>query len=769
MIKHLLIFASSFVVMSCFAQENYKVGDPNDPTNYGYLKDYDDLKNYVELDKYPNFKLGIGTTVDDYLNKGLVYRLTNDNFTETVAGNAMKQASCVSNNGTMNFSKVKSYVSEATAAGLNVYGHTLAWHSQQAVGWLNSLIKDVPEPEIDGDVTTYVEIASKDYRQSQSVGWHSSESDFGYTLTFDSTNGLKVHTASTSKNYWDIQYVALDNIPTDVGTTYRMTMTIKGSGSGKLHSKLGDFSAGTTADISFSTAWKDVVVDYKCTVSGSFLLLQSGDFKGDIYIKKITFSKPTKGKSVEEERRCIVVKADEKVNDAWDNQFWIVTGSFDAGSSYEFSADVRSDKAASASTQIHSTPGTYVHYVGIGDVTFNTNWKTITSKGTFDKAGSSIAFNLNEYASANNYYFDNISLKINGVEKIKNGSLEGTDVSSFKVKIARGSVTSPTISDRISYIKVAGTIPLSDEVKHDTLVWAMDKWISGMMAACEGKVKAWDVVNEAISGGGADNEGVYALQHGSSGSSDFFWQDHMGDLEYARQAIRLARKYGPKDVKLFINDYNLEGDWDENGKLKSLIKWIERWESDGVTKVDGIGSQMHISCYMNDGTQESKKNGIEQMLKLMAETGKLVRISELDMGMVDASGKDVSTSDMTEEMHKRMADLYEWIIKKYLEIIPSNQQWGICLWCPTDSPSSSSWRPNMPVGIWTLGDYYRKHAYAGVAKGLGGGSTAIESVESDNMKKTPVIYSLNGSRISVNSFEELPNGIYIINGKKVKK
>ena len=84
----------------------------------------------------------------------------------------------------------------------------------------------------------------------------------------------------------------------------------------------------------------------------------------------------------------------------------------------------------------------------------------------------------------------------------------------------------------------------------------------------------------------------------------------------------IARKYGPEDVVLFINDYNLESDWDQNKKLKSLINWIKKWEADGVTKIDGIGTQMHISYYENSGTQNSKKNAITNMFKLMAATGK---------------------------------------------------------------------------------------------------------------------------------------------------
>ena len=265
------------------------------------------------------------------------------------------------------------------------------------------------------------------------------------------------------------------------------------------------------------------------------------------------------------------------------------------------------------------------------------------------------------------------------------------------------------------------SIPLTPEEKKDTLTWAMGQWISGMMKACDGKVKAWDVVNEAISGGNADAEGVYALQHADPAGSgnDFFWQDYMGDLDYVRTAVSLAREYGPKDIKLFVNDYNLESDWDNNGKLRSLIKWIERWEADGVTKIDGIGTQMHISCSMNANTLKSRREHITKMFEMMRDSKKLVRVSELDMGMDDANGNPVKTGDMTEEMHKAMADHYKFIVSEYLRIIPAAQQWGICQWCITDSPAGSGWRADTPTGLWDL-NYNRKHTYAGFADGLSG-------------------------------------------------
>ena len=300
-----------------------------------------------------------------------------------------------------------------------------------------------------------------------------------------------------------------------------------------------------------------------------------------------------------------------------------------------------------------------------------------------------------------------------------------------------------------------------------------------MMEACDGKVKAWDLVNEAVAGADNDRDGYYDLHHSEGyaqgtwdvGGDAFYWQDHMGDLEYIRQACRLARKYGPEDIVLFINDYNLESDWDNNKKLKSLINWIEKWEADDVTKIDGIGTQMHISCFENNTHQNNIKKHITQMFQLMANSGKLVRVSELDMGYVRGSnrwGASSKTNELTEAEHKKMADFYEWIIKEYFRIIPPEQQWGICQWCTTDAPANSGWRGGEPVGIWDINNY-RKHVYAGFVRGLNGGEpSGIRGIEADDtIDISKGIYNMQGVRMSATSLDQLPCGIYIVGGKKV--
>ena len=152
------------------------------------------------------------------------------------------------------------------------------------------------------------------------------------------------------------------------------------------------------------------------------------------------------------------------------------------------------------------------------------------------------------------------------------------------------------------------------------------------------------------------------------------------------------------------------------------------------------------------------------MFQLLAASGKLVRVSELDMGICERQfGTAKKTSELTEEEHKLMADYYKWIYQQYLTIIPPEQQWGICQWCGTDAPSNSGWRGGEPVGYWDL-NYYRKHAYAGVCEGLSGVNfTGIENVEvSAPSQEGSAIYNLAGQQIT----NPRPGSLVIRNGRK---
>ena len=161
--------------------------------------------------------------------------------------------------------------------------------------------------------------------------------------------------------------------------------------------------------------------------------------------------------------------------------------------------------------------------------------------------------------------------------------------------------------------------------------------------------------------------GYYALQTEATSEhnpQDFYWQDYFTPEMYgpivekaARDAYAAVRGTNPEDLKLFINDYNLESDWDDNKKVKSLVYWIGVWEKKGQelgwnTKIDGIGSQMHISYYENEQTLESKR-GYREHAQDHGKDWQARRISEIDMGYVDKDGKDVTTAQLEKLLLKK--------------------------------------------------------------------------------------------------------------------
>ena len=708
--QSLIITALGAILMASCADEfntnNYSVDRPAEQEAYLYLNDYQPLKQYVDRAKYANFHLGIGTTATDYLKKELVYSLVNSNFDETEPGNCMKMASCVnSDNGTMNFGTVTEYVNAATDAGLSVYGHTLAWHAQQPVKWLNSLLKD---KELDIDPNALIETLVSSYSYEDKADGPFPHYPMGCEPPI--VNGA-LHFVPTGAWSQFFIFPGGNNSLTEGNYLCRLYMKSDKEAGGvqlTVQNGWGGDADNKTVAIPLEEGDKVYELQLPGIVGGNYdciLKPQSADATLDV--KKIEFYK-LESPAVEVEKEVNFYTYENKPDGKFPHypmgceppiqngalhfvptggwsQFFVVPGGdnkLDEGD-YVFYIDMKADKEAS----------------GV-QLTVQNGWGGDAQQFT---AAIPVEAGRKTYA-----------LKFPG--------LTGSPSQNYDciLKPQTADATLDFYSLKVCKIEKLNSIPLTDEEKKDTLTWAMERWIKGMMEACGGKVKAWDVVNEAISGGNADAEGVYALQHATEDTKDdFFWQDYLGDLDYVRTAVRLAREYGPEDVKLFINDYNLESDWDQNNKLKSLIAWINRWEADGTTKIDGIGTQMHISCYADPKTQESKKAAIVNMFKLIAASGKLCRVSELDMGYVDADGNSVMTADMTEEQHKQMAELYKFVVKAYFENIPVAQQWGICQWCATDSPADSGWRKGEPTGLWDK-NYYRKHTYAGFADGLSG-------------------------------------------------
>ncbi|MDP5043541.1 MAG: endo-1,4-beta-xylanase, partial [Leeuwenhoekiella sp.] len=143
----------------------------------------------------------------------------------------------------------------------------------------------------------------------------------------------------------------------------------------------------------------------------------------------------------------------------------------------------------------------------------------------------------------------------------------------------------------------------------------MEDWMSQMLTHYKSDVHAWDVVNEPMKEGGSLRDGNVT----DPANDDFYWVKYLGK-DYAVTAFKLARQYGKPDDVLFINDYNLESSL---AKLDGLIEYTNYIESQGA-EVDGIGTQMHISL-------NTSRDNIVQMFQKLAASGKLIKVSELDV------------------------------------------------------------------------------------------------------------------------------------------
>lgn len=719
---------------------------PDELTQNANLQEYDVLKSYVNRTDNPGFKLGIAVDENDFINKGAAFSIAQTNFDDVTPGNAMKYSSVVKDDGTMDFSTVEAFIETAEEAGLTVYGHTLCWHSQQNLKYLNGLLTPVVVP---GD----------------------NSNDGGYCLIlFNSSVNDYIYGAQT---WYEL------SSPLEEGITYSLSFMAKADKEYKpeiyLQSSTIDENQSYPGGFDVTNEWTKINMNLIPLKDQDKITFNFGTFSGNIYIDNIELKKSG---SIEN----LISNGDfEDANiNGWTGwNFGIYEKISENGQGYKSDGNNETTWGASIITNTDFETGISPWNGWGGSATreqsqsgdgykSNYSFKINNPSKTANSHDVQVAWDFNsplvkggtyrlkmmvkgstagtlpvslqrksDYAGAGT--FSNISVGTEWTEYESTVVVSGTGADNAdRLLFDIGHYVGTLYIDDVTFCLKednSHTEEMPDEKKREVIYAALEKWINNMMEACAGRVKVWDVVNEPISGGNkdlgqVDSEGVFVLQSASNGdpSSNFYWQDYLGHKEFVRDAVRLARKYfaeyggNPDDLKLFINDYNLESDWDGNGKLHSLIKWIERWEADGVTKIDGIGTQMHVSCSMNENTQKSRENAVENMFKLMRQTGKLIKISEIDMGITygDEDKKKIMTSDVTLVHLLRMADYYNFIIRKYFEIIPPAQRYGITHWSITDAgDEESAWRQGEPIGLWTK-EYERKPAYAGFADGLAG-------------------------------------------------
>ena len=222
------------------------------------------------------------------------------------------------------------------------------------------------------------------------------------------------------------------------------------------------------------------------------------------------------------------------------------------------------------------------------------------------------------------------------------------------------------------------TPELAGELVNDAIGFVYRDWVYKMVEHFD--VYGWDVVNETFTDWPVDfrsasNTTGNVFVWGKYFPSTKVWVDKA--FAYATDALK---RYG-KTAVLYLNDYNLET---IEAKRTAYCNYVK-----DNPQVTGVGTQMHL-----DMGEQDLKNKIVASLTDLAKTGRMVRISELDIKCKD---------------EKAQADLYKFIFEKYLEIVPEAQRGGITIWGINDK---DSWvkDENHPL-LYKGNAYTRKPAY----------------------------------------------------------
>ena len=712
------IIASSLMVLSSCDDDKMEWGkDPDHGVVTGAelpLALVEKISRYDHLKTYTDFVLGNGIGADLYLSDAAYRKIVNDNFDEVTPGYAMKHGAMVNAKGEINFTTMDAFIAKTKEAGLKVFGHTLVWHSNQNASYLNGIIAPTVIPGSSG--TNTLDVAG--LKNGTFANWARNNPGKGIAVIDNagltaSSKAIQLQSSATSAASYSLQLTS-PNVSIVTGHNYEISFYIKSDVAGKgrlsFNASLTNqypykdwFSTGAAWTEAFVTSgeWKQVKIklapgDFKAgstnfqfnidlgylpnvnylidvntiavvdldAVAAVSNLVANGKFNTDISgWSKMNgaadaLSLAGAANAYEGTGAMKVVNAVSDAANQWKTQIQAAfTSTMTLGKDYTISYMIRSEATGSVRC---STTGTTARYQG--DQTTTAAWKLVEWK--FTSNGTETGLNFDLGGAAGTYYIDNVL--------VTSGETSG------------GGATAPI------------TIDKTDAEKTKIIGDAMTDWISKMMTHYKTSVFAWDVVNEPMREDGTLRNGT----EGETATDHFSWAKYLGK-DFAVKAFKLARQYGNATDKLFINDYNLESRID---KLDGLIEYVKYIEAQGG-KVDGIGTQMHISL-------TTDKEKIAQMFQKLAASGKLIKISELDVRL--------GTNAPTVAQQASQSEMYQYVIDMYKKHIPVPQQYGITVWGVSDSVKEhENWLPDESPNLWDA-NYVRKHAYKGTADGLAG-------------------------------------------------
>ena len=739
------------------------------------IANYDNIKDYAQQ-YTPNMKIGIGMGAALYANnENGEGDLANANYQVFTPGNAMKNDAIMGNSGSLNFATVDKLLA-ALDGNMQLYGHNFFWHTQQNQTYLKSLIAPTLVVESDGDVANVLSGDASDFNGGSTGGWGSwgsNKKDAGVVAGAgqDGTAALVLENKGDG-NTWEAQCAYDFNDFLEMNKTYVIKFKAKSSSpagelqfqyqNGNTYSSQGgynNFTVGTdwqTFQYEFTiTKYDDVnrIILNFGKVGGTYTIddIQFGlkqedpmnnvlagdasDFEGGTTGNWGSWGSNKESAEVEEgvgynNSKALALKNKGDGN-AWEAQCaYTFDDALQEGKKYIIQFYAKSTSAAGELQFQYQNGSTYASQGGYNTFSVGTDW--VKCEFTFTPAyddANRIILNFGKVGAT--YYIDNIKF---GLAKDQTSATRGIQY----VLARNGKARKATRAGSKMYY-----ILKTPAEKQAALEGAMEAWVSGVANHLKEKNVVpfgYEVINEPIADGSnmyrGLNEGTFGgtwtdddgnTQYDAApteddangltlnwGSGHWYWGYYVPD--YHVKAFQLARKYLPADTKLFVNDYNLET---SPKKLEALIKFVKEIdEKNGSPIVDGIGTQMHVTLNCSDNAEKNAANiaelktKVDAMFQTMAATGKLVRVTELDLSL--------GTGTPSSNQYKAQSDAYRMIVESYKANVPEAQQSGITVWSLSDNEAEHEyWLKGQVPNLFDK-DYKRKWAYKGFCDGIAG-------------------------------------------------
>ena len=739
------------------------------------IANYDNIKDYAQQ-YTPNMKIGIGMGADLYANnENGEGDLANANYQVFTPGNAMKNDAIMGNSGSLNFATVDKLLA-ALDGNMQLYGHNFFWHTQQNQTYLKSLIAPTLVVESDGDVANVLSGDATDFNGGSTGGWGSwgsNKKDAGVVAGAgqDGTAALVLENKGDG-NAWEAQCAYDFNDFLEMNKTYVIKFKAKSSSpagelqfqyqNGSTYSSQGgynNFTVGTdwqTFQYEFTiTKYDDVnrIILNFGKVGGTYTIddIQFGlkqedpmdnvlagdasDFEGGTTGSWGSWGSNKESAEVEDgagynNSKGLALKNKGDGN-AWEAQCaYTFDDALQAGKKYIIQFYAKSTSAAGELQFQYQNGSTYSSQGGYNTFSVGTDW--VKCEFTFTPAyddANRIILNFGKVGAT--YYIDNIKF---GLAKDQTSATRGIQY----VLARNGKARKATRAGSKMYY-----ILKTPAEKQAALEGAMEAWVSGVANHLKEKNVVpfgYEVINEPIADGSNMYRGLSEGTFGGTwtdddgntqydaapteddangltlnwGSGHWYWGYYVPD--YHVKAFQLARKYLPADTKLFVNDYNLET---SPKKLEALIKFAKEIdEKNGSPIVDGIGTQMHVTLNCSDDAEKNAANiaelktKVDAMFQTMAATGKLVRVTELDLSL--------GTGTPSSNQYKAQSDAYRMIVESYKANVPEAQQSGITVWSLSDNEAEHEyWLKGQVPNLFDK-DYKRKWAYKGFCDGIAG-------------------------------------------------